>query len=75
MYNCTPHFFIYHTPTREIKLAATKSPNSAGYQSPNRFINGEKTPGKEPVIHTYPRIHTTVRAIGRFFAVAIVFSI
>lgn len=55
------------TPIKEIKLAATINPNKAGYQSPNFFMEGEKTAGKETTTQQKPSMQTMVNNKGRFF--------
>jgi hypothetical protein len=39
---CAPHFFIYHSPTKEINCMAATKLYSAGKKSDVRFTEGEK---------------------------------
>ena len=61
----TPHFFIYHTPTRAINLNDINEPNKAGNQSPSLFIKGENTFGKEITTAINPIIAAMVSNTGR----------
>ena len=47
---------------------ATRTPKSAGYQSPIFLSEGENTPGKLNTIQMNPSIHTVEINPGRFMA-------
>ncbi len=50
--NCTPHFFIYHTPIIDTNCNVIITPKTNGTKSPKRFIDGVNNNGNDSKIKT-----------------------